>query len=74
MADFVEREREVDEIVQQLTSVARGRQRKNPTRHVQKVMVVSQDLRQHERKATMPLMTQCQMASCWAMPNATREK
>lgn len=57
-----------------VTSVASGRLERNPMRQVQKVMVVSHDLRQQDRKATMPLMTQCQMASCPFREGKKRER
>ena len=43
--------------------MARGKLSMQPIRQVKKVIVVSHDLRQHARNATMPLITECQMAS-----------
>lgn len=46
-----------------------GRPRMKPHAQEKKVMVVSQDLRLWALMAMMPVMTQCQMASC----NTTEE-
>lgn len=47
-----------------VTSVARGSPSKNPQQQLNKVMVVSHDLRSFDFIPIMPVMTQCQMASC----------
>lgn len=51
-----------------------GRAKRNPQAQLKKVMVVSHDFRTSAFMAMMPVMTQCQMASCWEIPNRINMK
>lgn len=51
-----------------------GSPRTKPQAQLKKVMVVSQDLSTLALMAMMPVIKQCQMASCWAMPKRIRMK
>lgn len=57
-----------------LTSVVRINPMPSPTTQLRNVIVVSQTLSASALIAIMPVMTQCQIASCCPMPNIIRMK
>lgn len=57
-----------------ITSVVIGSPRMNPKVQVKNVMVVSQDFNTLALIAMIPVITQCQIASCCAIPNKIKMK
>lgn len=56
------------------TSVVIGSPKMNPKVQLKKVIVVSHDFKTFARIAIIPVMTQCHIANCWAIPKRIKMK